>query len=221
VQSNEGVVVEEKVQSNEGVVVEPSSGAQAEKAAAVAEAADISAAVEGTSASADQQSMDDETVPGVGFNSSDRSLKFDDNFKETVIDVPVSTFVSQSPVSQVVTSSTEEFKEANDSSLTHSNATTTFADGDPHDKEENGEEHPSFSVASQNPNVSVDADRASPNGCTTPAESEPVDTFLLPAAVDSPVIPKRPAFNEEDALVVIDGDHEEASDGENWSEVEA
>jgi hypothetical protein len=52
-------------------------------------------------------------------------------------------------------------------------------------------------------------------------ESEAVDTFLLPASSESPAPSRRRSVIDDDELVVIDGEHGEASDGDNWSEVEA
>lgn len=86
------------------------------------------------------------------------------------------------------------------------------------DKVENAtalEDSPSYPPVSQ-----TIAKLASRNASATGAES-PGDPSLLPATTGLRIIPKRPTVNDEDELVVIDDEHREASDGENWSEVEA
>jgi hypothetical protein len=78
-------------------------------------------------------------------------------------------------------------------------------------------EFPSYPPTSSLAPVTEPASRGA-SGLRT--DSDPVDTFLLPAATEL-VIPNRLDTNEEDEVVVVDKEHGEASDGDNWSEVEA
>jgi hypothetical protein len=198
-------------------VVQAAVPALAEEPATVGvEAADAPAAVENVSAPAKQQPSAHETILTIDPETTASSNPSDEGVADLseesgskINDIPVST-------SDEVLASPSEVPESEEPSLS---ATLNFADGNLLDTSGNAAVS-SYPPISQIRGISSDAEQASDDTSTTQEESEAVDTFLLPAATESPVI-KRPAVHEEDELVVIDKEHGEASDGENWLEVEA
>jgi len=207
-------VIVEKVELDEGSVAEVvQRGVPADVAIAVAaEALEEPTSVEEVS---DHQSTENiETILTVESETSPTAAPLEGNHSRSPVnDIPVSV---RAPWERDTVASLE------DSSLVDSVATVTKADentvnsiGTP----ASSEQHSSYPAACLTSEVSVVAEPASPT--PTQGDAEVVDTFLLPATTESPVIPKRPAVNEEDELVVIDKEQGEGSDGENWSEVEA
>jgi len=215
--------IEETVQSNEAAVTELVEVVAATSTAPVGEAAGVAEAIDGVagdvSAPAEKQSKNvQETAtiiePTPSVPSDEKSDEHSEETLSPVDETPV--FASTSSISEAFTSTSEGREDTNPI------APVDSVNRDAHDRVEATtlDTKPSYRLVSQTPGVSdAVAEPASPKASTSRAES-PVDTFLLPATTDLPVSLKRSAVNEEE-LVIIDKEHEEVSDGENWSEVDA
>jgi len=212
----EEVKAEQKGQSREAPVTEgvnpvvsDSAAPVEEVAAAVTNAVEAPAGVEEASAPAKQQSKDTEESADLEttFSFTPSHEKSHGHSAETVSDT--------SPSASILLFDEAPRKEPEDSSLANSAAATTVADADIVNTTENAMISEQRVLAFQANSESI---VASPNA-TTREESEIMDTFLLPAPTGLPFA-KRPAV-KEDELVVIDKEHGEASDGDNWSVVEA
>jgi hypothetical protein len=221
-------VVEEKVQVDDvptsEVVQDVAVPTPVEElaTAVVVEAVETPTAAENVSAHVEPQSADIETVLVIDSETScstSSDEKLADHSKDitsSVNDIAVSGSSVSVDESVALPSEPEEL------SLANSTVTSISADNNTLGKVEDASlsDHQSYPPTSQIPTVSSVIEETSEDAYGPGEESERVDTFLLPAAAESPII-KRPAVHDEDELVVVDKEHEEASDGENWSEVEA